>query len=332
MFSGKIDIVYLWVDGSDTKWLQQKNNWYQRIFNKVPVNDKELYRDNGELKYSLRSVAECAPWVNHIYIITGFNQIPKWLNTKNKKITIIPHEQILPKKAVPTFNSVSIEMCIPNIPNLSEYFIIMNDDTLFNKRIKPNFFFNSRNQPIIRYNKTKNHFKNVSEYLKKADTYTSTIILSEQVIGKLYNKNLYSLYPSHCIDPYKKSTWLECQSIPLISKQIKTQINNKFRTKNEFQRWLFNLYDFVNGYAVFKKAHGYKSGHHKILNFIYNTIHWYAVRHSPVFCFDAKESLLSITHSPIFCINDTRNSTTKTRKNNLQFLQHRFPHKSEFEK
>ena len=76
MQNDKIDIVYLWVDGSDKKWRKIRDFWYDKIQNKTVESSNNLnsalYRDNGELKYSLRSVAECIPWVNHIYIITGF--------------------------------------------------------------------------------------------------------------------------------------------------------------------------------------------------------------------------------------------------------------------
>ena len=110
----KIDIVYLWVDDSDKKWRAQKDKWLEIIKGEKPVyTDAAIearWRDNGEFLYSLRSVDKFAPWVNHIYIITGFNQVPKWLNTKHPKITIDPHEQIMPHDALPTFNATSIVM------------------------------------------------------------------------------------------------------------------------------------------------------------------------------------------------------------------------------
>ena len=336
MQNDKIDIVYLWVDGADKKWREQRNFWYDKIHNRT-VKDANnlsdsLYRDNGELKYSLRSVAECADWVNHIYIITGFNQKPKWLNTKNKKITIVPHEQIMPKNALPTFNSNSIEMCITNIPNLSEKFILMNDDTFFNKKIKPSFFFTKSGKSIVLYNNHKNIKKDISDWLKSADTYTRTIILSALKIKDIFGKTKLYIRPSHGIDPYTKTSILKCKNNKLIKTDLEKQTKNKFRTGDELQRWVFNLYALMSGDSVFKKARGYKSGKHKISNFIYNTLHWRAVRNSPVFCFDANESRESIKHAPVFCINDSKFTTNETIENNISFLQNRFPNKSEFEK
>ena len=118
----------------------------------------------------------------------------------------------------------------------------------------------------------------------------------------------------------------------MIKTDLEKQTKNKFRTGDELQRWVFNLYALMSGDSVFKKARGYKSGKHKISNFIYNTLHWRAVRNSPVFCFDANESRESIKHAPVFCINDSKFTTNETIENNISFLQNRFPNKSEFEK
>jgi len=336
MTNEKIDAVYLWVDGSDKKWRESRDFWYAKINNKTieTANNlsESLYRDNGELKYSLRSIAECAPWINHIYIVTGFNQKPKWLNTKNSKITIVPHEQIMPKKAIPTFNSNSINFCIMNIKNLSDKFIILNDDTFFNKKIKPSFFFDKRGRAIILYNKHKHIKKDLNEWLNSVDRYTHTIILSALKIKEIFGKTFLSYYPSHGIDPYVKSSMIECKNHPLVKKQATKQILYKFRARNALQIWVFELYAKMTNRAVFKKARGYKSGKHWLSNFIYNTIHFWSVRKSPVFCFDAKASKNSIKHAPIFCINDSKYTTNDTIKNNIEFLESRFPNKSEFEK
>ena len=64
--------------------------------------------DNGELKYSLRSIGLYAPWVRKIFIVTD-NQVPEWLDTAHPKIQIVDHSEILPEESRPCFNSVIIE-------------------------------------------------------------------------------------------------------------------------------------------------------------------------------------------------------------------------------
>lgn len=42
-----------------------------------PADDSNRYRDNQELRYSLRSIYRYAPWVRRIYIVTN-GQVPNW--------------------------------------------------------------------------------------------------------------------------------------------------------------------------------------------------------------------------------------------------------------
>ena len=70
----KIDLVYLWVDDTDKNLRAQKDKWLEIIKGQKPVYaDAAIdarWRDNGEFRYSLRSVEKHMSWVNHIYIIT----------------------------------------------------------------------------------------------------------------------------------------------------------------------------------------------------------------------------------------------------------------------
>lgn len=336
MQNDKIDVVYLWVDDKDPKWRAEKNKWLEKITGEKPLYksaaDEERFRDNGEFLHSLRSVAECIPWVNHIYIITGFNQVPKWLNTKNPKITIVPHEQIMPKSALPTFNATAIEMCIPNIPNLSEKFLLVNDDMFFNKPLTPSFFYDNRGRAKVFFNSHRKHPKNVDQWLKQLDGYTTTLVNSAKILEDNFGKKLYFGRPSHGIDPYLKSSWLECLNNPNIKKQVDKQINNKFRTSDEIQRWTFNLYDLMTGRAVFTHARARKYGKKKFISFIYNLIHFNLIKKSNIVCTDAMLAKSAILKSPTFCLNDSSDNTPEILRGNAQFLEERFPNKSEFEK
>ena len=107
----KIDLVYLWVDGSDEKWAEKKANALAK-YKGIALNKDTVascrFLQNDELKYSLRSVEKYASWINHIYIVTD-NQVPKWLNLDNPKITIVNQNEIMPSKFLPCFNSCAIE-------------------------------------------------------------------------------------------------------------------------------------------------------------------------------------------------------------------------------
>lgn len=147
--SEPVDIVYTWVNGSDSNWLNKKNNELEKC--KIPLtpeSNKGRFEDHDELLYSLRSVDLYMPWVRNIFIVTD-NQIPSWLDLTNPKIKIIDHGDIFPDYVrTPVFNSLLIEFFFHNIPDLSEKFIYFNDDFFVNKPLNKKDFFSEEGSPI----------------------------------------------------------------------------------------------------------------------------------------------------------------------------------------
>ncbi|XP_022082815.1 N-acetylglucosamine-1-phosphotransferase subunits alpha/beta-like isoform X2 [Acanthaster planci] len=110
---------------------------------------KSRFEDNEEMRYSLRSLEQNAPWIRHVYIVTN-GQIPSWLNLDNPRITLITHEDIFPNKShLPTFSSPAIESHLHLIPGLSDKFIYLNDDTMFGVPVWPDdFYTHSQGQKV----------------------------------------------------------------------------------------------------------------------------------------------------------------------------------------
>jgi len=155
-FDFPIDIVYLWVDGSDPNWLSIKNQYLEIGHQQTYVADEACasnrFYDHDELKYSLRSLLKFAPFFNHIYIVT-MNQIPKWM-IAHPKITIVDHQEIFSTiEDLPTFNSQSIEANIHHIPGLSEHFIYFNDDVLLGQPVTPYDFFTREGKVKVLFEK-----------------------------------------------------------------------------------------------------------------------------------------------------------------------------------
>lgn len=327
-----IDIVYLWVDGNDKNFISTKNKFLQKFSqdsNKYIDDTKEqIFRDNDELKYSLRSVEKNAPWVNHIYIVTPMGQKPKWLNLKNKKITIIPQEDILPKDAGPIFNSCAVEACLVNIPNLSEHFLLANDDMFFNMPTLPDYFFDKNGRAKLRCIYRKNG-KNIRD---KKSIYLKLLINAAQEIEKAFNISLYQFKSSHGIDPYIKSSMKECCEHPIISKSINNTRYHRFRDETDVHRLIFNLYDVVNKRADIIISHSRHIGHNIVLDFLYNFLYQKSVKNSPFFCEDAIKSKVLSCKAKIVCVNDGINNSAKTHERNKLFFETKFPDKSIFEK
>lgn len=72
----KIDVVYLWVNGSDASWKYSMNAFSSSA---AIVNE-----DNGSLLYSLRSLMKYVGDLNigTIYIVTSLDQVPSWFDQK----------------------------------------------------------------------------------------------------------------------------------------------------------------------------------------------------------------------------------------------------------
>ena len=93
------------------------------------ANVEGRFRDNDELRYSLRALERFFPEHGHIYLVTDA-QTPAWL-ADVPGITVVDHRDLIPTSALPTFDSAHIESYIHRIPGLSERYFYLNDDVFF---------------------------------------------------------------------------------------------------------------------------------------------------------------------------------------------------------
>lgn len=139
-----IDMVYLWVDDRDPAWQARRQARLGRL-EQVPLvasTAAERFREQDELRYSLRSVERFAPWVRNIYLVTD-QQRPDWLVDEHPKLRVVDHREIFPPEALPTFNSHAITARVHHIDGLSEHFLLMNDDVLLGRQVGPERFFHA---------------------------------------------------------------------------------------------------------------------------------------------------------------------------------------------
>ena len=236
----KVDLVYLWVDDKDPLWQEKRAK--SADIKVVKESDACRFKDNNELKYSLRSVEKFAPWINRIFVVTD-NQIPSWLNTDCDKIRVVDHSEIIPKDKLPVFNSCVIENRIPFIADLSEYFLLANDDTFFLDAVDENFFFD-RGKIIFRVG---NRIKN-KEY---RHLYGYSVYKAYQMIKDKFGVSV-PYFSHHNIDAYKKSVFLEC--IQAFQADFDETLNHKFRTPDDTQRVIVSFYATVKNKAVIRET------------------------------------------------------------------------------
>ena len=147
-----IDVVYTWVDGADPRWLARKAEVSGE--GAAPVlhaeaTDPARFRSRDELRYSLRSLDDHAPWVRNIFLVTD-QQVPAWLNTEDPRITVVDHRDIFPDDGrLPVFNSNAIISRLHHIEGLSEHFLYFNDDVMLTRPVLPQQFFTASGIALV---------------------------------------------------------------------------------------------------------------------------------------------------------------------------------------
>ncbi len=138
-----VDVVYTWVDGADPAWRRRRDQ--VKAAHGHPVNDQAAnesrFINRDELRFSLRSVHQFAPWVRRIWLVTD-DQVPAWLDTGHPAVRVVSHRELFAHRgALPTFNSHAIESQLHRIDGLAEHFLYLNDDVFFGRPVLPNAFF-----------------------------------------------------------------------------------------------------------------------------------------------------------------------------------------------
>ena len=265
----KIDFVILWVDGNDPNWLVEKNKYLTS--NNLSATGSNRFRDWGLLKYWFRGVEKFAPWVNKIHFIT-WGHVPEWLDTQNPKINIVKHEDFIPKKYLPTFNSNVIQYYLDRIPGLAEKFVMFDDDMYIINNVKQTDFFIG--DKICDIYGEKPIFIG-----KKSDKYPHCLINNMQVINekyskiKFYKKNIFKclnlkygvsinlrtlyLFPirqfigicsQHICQAYTKEYYKKFWKI--CGDELEIVSNNRFRETTDFSTFLIRYMELLDGNFV----------------------------------------------------------------------------------
>ncbi|MEV7561391.1 Stealth CR1 domain-containing protein [Streptomyces sp. NPDC089795] len=141
-----VDAVITWVDAADPAWRRRRDRAARaaaRDTGRDTATDlaDNRYRDRGELRYCLRSIAAYAPWIRHVFLVTD-DQAPDWLDTDHPRVTVVDHRELLTDPDAPeVFNSHAIESRLHRIPGLAEHFIYFNDDILLGRPQRPQDYF-----------------------------------------------------------------------------------------------------------------------------------------------------------------------------------------------
>ena len=161
-----IDAVYTWVDGTDEEWQRLKASAQTDQSGDSLIQDAlaaARFADHDELRYSLRSIEQYAPWIRKIWIVTN-GQVPTWLDTENPNVQVVSHEEIWPTpEGLPNFNSHAIEACLHRIEGLAEHYLYFNDDMILGRPVSPSRFFHGNGVSKFFYSRALVDFCDISE-------------------------------------------------------------------------------------------------------------------------------------------------------------------------
>ena len=142
MNNNPIDIVIPWVDGSDAEWISEKNKYYVGKHLDDDANSEARYEDWDNLYILFRGIEKFLPWFNRVFlIVSDQRQIPEFIRKDHPKLRIVTHDEYIPEEYLPTFNSNTIEMNYFRIKELSENFILFNDDMFPMSDIDEAYYF-----------------------------------------------------------------------------------------------------------------------------------------------------------------------------------------------
>jgi hypothetical protein len=266
MQNGKIDLVVMWVDGSDEEWLRERAQYSDPSVDKCD-NDSSRYRDFDLMQFFFRGVEENMPWINKVFFVT-WGHLPKFLNKDNPKLRIVRHDEYIPKEYLPTYNSSVIELNLHRIEDLSENFILFNDDMFVIDKVREDQFFKNDlpcdtlcSRTMVNYvfghmiyymvfndmGVINKHFYGNKPFSKWINPHYSLRNNIGNLLGKCGGR--YSAFEDHHLPtPHKKSVFKKIweEEYELLDKMC----HNRFRTPYDFNQWMMRYWNFASGNFV----------------------------------------------------------------------------------
>ena len=295
-----IDLIIPYVNGSDKLWVQS----YMKATNTHSLSAVR-FRPWGTLKYLLRGVERYMPFIRNVILIVAMpSQVPVWLDTTN--VRVVYHEDFIPKKFLPTFNSCTIESFLWNIPELSDRIIYFNDDMFPIGNMTEDDFFTG-DIPHIKFTKPDIYSQKAiyqSQCRSGIDMITKALTLPTFERGKVFR-------PYHISTAITKDTF--CKVAELCKDLLPATVSMTRLTKNVNQ-YIYAYYNyFTNNYID-------KTVHYKYIELLESNL---------------PEILTTILYEDqqLVCLNDSDKikDYAKLRERLLTDFDCKFPDKSRYE-
>lgn len=200
--------------------------------------------NNKDLKYSMRALTKYANWFRKAFLVVADDEpLPMWLNATHERLEIIRHSQIIPLNYLPTQNSNVIDSFLHNIEDLSEFFIVSDDDTFICQKVQPCYFFDPKTfKPINRHH--------IGKYRHSLRPHKFLYVKMWQKAIKEYNIKYTRTH--HQVQPFKKSL-LRVYEATIFKQALLQMVHNRVRTIGDINVLRFTTgMSSTNGDAIIK--------------------------------------------------------------------------------
>lgn len=268
--NSKIDVVVTWVDGSDPVWLEEKKKYdpTAEVISSDSSNSAQRYRDWGLMRYWFRGIEKYMPFVNKIFFVT-WGHVPEWLNTDNDRLVVVNHRDYIPEKYLPTYNSNVIELNLHRIKELSENFILFNDDVFAIAPAKEELFFKNDlpcdmllSEIMYNYDVSSvfrhavfndlgiinKHFGMQRRGIKNFPKWVNPVYGTKNMLTNLNKfsfKRIIGFRDQHLTTSHKKSVFKKMWDLE--GDNLDRACMNRFRTAMDFNHWLMRYWNLVTG-------------------------------------------------------------------------------------
>lgn len=185
------------------------------------------------------------PWARKVFlVVSNAEQVPQC--AKDAGVEVVLHEQIIPKKHLPTFNSCTIELYLHRIPGLAERFIYVNDDMSLLHHVNKTLFFDVDGLPVNDF-----HFRQLNKQREKLGSlypiYRNSFRIAMQAAGaRFYRNRKTSLVPRHYPKPMLKSA---CEELWQKKEKELDESATPFRSEKSASNYMFCEYMLLAGHT-----------------------------------------------------------------------------------
>ena len=239
-----IDYVVPMVFPDDERW----QNGFARV-NRHFHKDHVRFRSWGTERLLIKLVKKNLPFLRDIIILLAReSQKQPWMDEEN--VRVVYHEDFIPSRFLPTFNSRAIEMFLHRIPIVSDRFLYGNDDMFPVSPLMETDFFRGETPCIHMVEKP---------YPTNPNLFHKACLNGQNFVASFFGKHYDSvlLKNGHSIAPIPKKT---CEKLWEIGgRNIENSIT-PFREIKNYNQYIYAWWHFFSGDYVDKELpHKYLS-------------------------------------------------------------------------